>query len=134
MPYALHFNVEPPTPARLVARLRSVIKRDTMKDDAVAGVVLGGQSVPDGLASGLLAGVNPVYGLYAYLFGMLGSAFVTGSEFMTVQATGAMAAVIADVSLSAYAGAALAMIPKPVADDAIKAKEIGEGLGENAKD
>lgn len=81
----------------MLSRLRSVIKRETMKDDAVAGVVLGGQSVPDGLASGLLAGVNPVYGLYAYLFGMLGSAFVTGSEFMTVQATGAMAAVIADV-------------------------------------
>ncbi len=63
----------------------------------MAGVVLGGQSVPDGLAGGLLAGVNPVYGLYGYLFGMLGAAFVTGSEFMTVQATGAMAAVVSDV-------------------------------------
>ena len=81
----------------MLSRLRSLVSRDTLKSDAVAGVVLGGQSVPDGLASGLLAGVNPVFGLYAYLFGMLGSAFVTGSEFMTVQATGAMAAVINDV-------------------------------------
>ena len=81
----------------MVNRLRSTFSRDTIKDDAVAGVVLGGQSVPDGLAGGLLAGVNPVYGLYGYLFGMLGAAFVTGSEFMTVQATGAMAAVVADV-------------------------------------
>jgi SulP family sulfate permease len=73
------------------------IDRETLRDDAVAGVVLGGQSVPDGLAAGLLAGLNPVYGLYGYLFGMLGAAFVTGSEFMAVQATGAMAAVLADV-------------------------------------
>lgn len=63
----------------------------------MAGVVLGGQSVPDGLAAGLLAGLNPIYGLYGYMFGMLGAAFVTGSQFMTVQATGAMAAVLADV-------------------------------------
>jgi SulP family sulfate permease len=81
-----------------LGRLRSLIQRETLKKDAVAGVVLGGQSVPDGLAGGLLAGVNPVYGLYGYLFGMLGAAFVTGSEFMTVQATGAMAAVVSDVS------------------------------------
>lgn len=81
----------------MLNRLRSRFDRATLKDDAVAGVVLGGQSVPDGLAGGLLAGVNPVFGLYGYLFGMLGAAFVTGSEFMTVQATGAMAAVVRDV-------------------------------------
>ena len=78
-------------------RIKARLTGPNLKDDAVAGVVLGGQSVPDGLAGGLLAGVNPVYGLYGYLFGMLGAAFVTGSEFMTVQATGAMAAVVADV-------------------------------------
>lgn len=79
-------------------RFRSFFQRETLAKDAVAGLVLGGQSVPDGLAGGLLAGVNPVFGLYGYLFGMLGAAFVTSSEFMTVQATGAMAAVVADVS------------------------------------
>ena len=57
----------------ILSRLRSQLRRETLKDDAVAGVVLGGQSVPDGLAGGLLAGVNPVYGLYGYLFGMLGA-------------------------------------------------------------
>ena len=78
-------------------RLRALFNRETLSKDAVAGVVLGGQSVPDGLAGGLLAGVNPVFGLYGYLFGMLGAAFVTGSQFMTVQATGAMAAVVSDI-------------------------------------
>ena len=73
----------------MLSRLRSLFNRE----DAIAGLVLGGQSVPDGLAGGLLAGVNPIYGLYGYMFGMLGAAFVTSSEFMTVQATGAMAAV-----------------------------------------
>ncbi len=81
----------------MLTKLRSLVRRDGLKDDAVAGVVLGGQSVPDGLAGGLLAGVNPVYGLYAYMFGMFGAAFVTSSQFMTVQATGAMAAVVADI-------------------------------------
>jgi SulP family sulfate permease len=42
--------------------------------------------VPDGLASGILAGVNPVAGLYAYVFGTLGVALTTSSTFMTVQA------------------------------------------------
>ncbi len=82
----------------MLGRLRALLRRDTNKNDAVAGVVLGGQSVPDGLAAGLLAGVNPIYGLYAYMFGMFGAALVTSSQFMTVQATGAMAAVVADVS------------------------------------
>ncbi len=73
------------------------VRRDTLGKDAVAGVVLGVESVPDGLAAGLLAGVSPLSGLYAYLFGTVGGAFFTSSAFMAVQATGAMAIVIADV-------------------------------------
>jgi putative ABC transport system permease protein len=37
-------------------KVRFPIRRDTLGEDSVAGVVLGVQSVPDGLASGLLAG------------------------------------------------------------------------------
>ncbi|MFW2333741.1 SulP family inorganic anion transporter, partial [Ilumatobacter sp.] len=36
----------------------------------MSGLVLGVESVPDGLAAGLLAGVNPVAGLYSYMFGL----------------------------------------------------------------
>ena len=78
-------------------RLRFPVRRDTLRKDAVAGLVLGVESVPDGLAAGLLAGVNPLSGLYAYLFGTIGGSFFTSSAFMAVQATGAMAIVIADV-------------------------------------
>jgi sulfate permease, SulP family len=73
--------------------------RGPTRQDAVAGVVLGVQSVPDGLATGLLAGVNPLAGLYGYMVGTLGGAFTTSSTFMAVQGTGAMAMLIADVSV-----------------------------------
>ncbi len=79
-------------------RLHLPVSRDTVRADGVAGVVLGVESVPDGLAAGLLAGVNPVYGLYGYLVGTATGALATSSTFMTVQATGAMAIVVADVT------------------------------------
>ena len=78
-------------------RLRLPGRRDTLGKDAMAGFVLGVESVPDGLAAGLLAGVSPLSGLYAYLFGTVGGSLFTSSAFMAVQATGAMAIVIADV-------------------------------------
>jgi SulP family sulfate permease len=67
------------------------------RSDVTAGVVLGVQSVPDGLATGLLAGLNPSAGLYGYMVGTATGALVTSSTFMAVQGTGAMAMVIADV-------------------------------------
>jgi len=78
-------------------KLRIPVRRDGLGKDAVADLVLGVESVPDGLAVGLLAGVNPLSGLYSYLFGTIGGSFFTSSAFMAVQATGAMAIVIADV-------------------------------------
>ncbi len=85
-----------------VTRPRSLLPRRSVKDDALAGLVLGVESVPDGLASGLLAGVNPVAGLYGYLFGMAGGALFTSTTFMAVQATGAMSIIVADVGLGRH--------------------------------
>ncbi len=82
-----------------IHRPRSLFARRTAKDDALAGVVLGIEGVPDGLASGLLAGVNPVSGLYAYVFGVMSGALFTSTAFMAVQGTGAMAIIVADVDL-----------------------------------
>lgn len=78
---------------------RSWFSRKTLRTDAVAGVILGVEAVPDGLAAGLLAGVNPLAGLYGYLFGMVGAAVLTSSAFMAVQATSAMALVVSDAGL-----------------------------------
>ena len=71
--------------------------RPALQRDIVAALVLGIQSVPAGLANGLLAGVNPLAGLYAYLVGPAAGALVTSSAFMAIQGTGAMAVVIADI-------------------------------------
>jgi SulP family sulfate permease len=78
-------------------RLRVPFRRDTLASDATAGLVLGIQSVPDGLATGLLAGANPLAGLYAYLVGTVTGALVTSSSFMAIQGTGAMSMIVADV-------------------------------------
>jgi sulfate permease, SulP family len=77
----------------MIGRIRSRASRH----DLGAGVVLGVQSVPDGLATGLLAGINPLSGLYGYMIGTAAGALLTSSAFMAVQGTGAMAMVIADV-------------------------------------
>jgi SulP family sulfate permease len=69
-----------------------------LRHDVPAGAVLGIESVPDGLATGLLAGVNPVAGLYGYMVGTVAGAFGTSSTFMAVQGTGAMALIVADAT------------------------------------
>ncbi len=75
-----------------------------LRYDLAAGSVLGIESVPDGLATGLLAGVNPLAGVYGYMVGMVGGAVSTSSVFMAVQGTGAMAILVADVGTVHNAG------------------------------
>lgn len=72
------------------------IRREHLGADAMAGLVLGLQSVPDGLATGLLTGVSPLAGLNGYMVGTLAGALATSSTFMAIQGTGAMAMIIAD--------------------------------------
>ncbi|MBK7180005.1 MAG: SulP family inorganic anion transporter [Chloroflexi bacterium] len=76
---------------------RQFINRNTIGEDLTAGLVLGIQSIPDGLANGLLALINPIYGLYGYMMGTFSGAFFTSSAFMSIQATSAMALVVASV-------------------------------------
>ncbi len=94
----------PQRAARLLSRTwRSRPSRADLRSDTGAGLVLGVESVPDGLASGVLAGVNPLAGLYGSLFGMVGAAVFASSAFMAVQATGAMALVVSDAGLASRA-------------------------------
>ena len=73
--------------------------RSTLRSDARAGIVLGIHSVPDGLANGLLSGLNPLAGLYAYILGTLTGALAVSSTFLVVQGTGAMALIVAEVDV-----------------------------------
>jgi SulP family sulfate permease len=48
-------------------------------------------SIPGGIANGLLAGVNPIYGVYSMIAGTTVGAFFTSSVVMNVDSTGAPA-------------------------------------------
>ncbi len=71
----------------------------TLVSDVVAGVTLGIESIPDGMANGLLAAVNPIHGVYAYMVGAFTGALFTSSVYMSVQGTSAMALIVASVPL-----------------------------------
>lgn len=74
-----------------------LFNRNTMVSDISAGVTLGFQSIPDGMAAGLLAGINPIQGVYGYMVGVATGAFFTSSVYMAVQGTSAMALIVASV-------------------------------------
>lgn len=78
--------------------------RKAARADLVAGVVLGVESVPDALASGVLAGVNPLYALYAVMMGTPVGAIFSGSVYLSVQTTSAMALVVASVPVVTSSG------------------------------
>jgi SulP family sulfate permease len=83
-------------------RIRRIFKGLTVKD-VVAGLTLSIPSIPDAMASGVLAGVNPVYGLYSLMIGTPVAAIFTGSVFMNVVTTGAMSIAVAG-GLAGYQG------------------------------
>ena len=69
----------------------------TIGPDLMSGLVLGVQSVPDALASGVLAGVNPLYALYAVMLSTPVGALFASSAFLSVQTTSALSLVVASV-------------------------------------
>jgi len=72
--------------------LRSVRPdRRTLGRDAIAGVPGAIGSVPDGMASALLVGVNPVYGLYASMAGPIGGGLASSTRLMVITTTTASA-------------------------------------------
>lgn len=77
-------------------------ERRHLKQDLVAGVPGAISSVPDGMAASVLAGVNPVHGLYASLFGPIGGGLTSSSKLMVITTTSAAALA---------AGSALANVP-----------------------
>jgi SulP family sulfate permease len=66
-----------------------------VKDDALAAVTSAVANIPDGMASGVLAGINPVYGLYTLMIGLPVSAILTSTHAMVFNTTSAMTLVAA---------------------------------------
>lgn len=63
----------------------------TLRADAAAGLNTAISSIPDGMASGILAGVNPIYGLYAAMAGPIAGGIFSSSRLMIVTTTSASA-------------------------------------------
>jgi len=65
--------------------------RKTLLRDMIAGLVMSIITVPGSIANGLLAGINPIFGLYSTIVGTTVGAFFTSSVIMNVDTTGATA-------------------------------------------
>jgi SulP family sulfate permease len=66
--------------------------------DFLAGFILGIESIPDAMASAILAGVNPIHGLYAVMLSTPIGALFASSVFMSVQTTSALSLIVFDVA------------------------------------
>lgn len=87
---------EGPPPGGLVTAawrwLRSVSPdRRYLKEDVTAGLPGAIGSVPDGMAASVLAGVNPVYGLYASFAGPIAGGLTARTKLMVIAPTSAAA-------------------------------------------
>lgn len=63
----------------------------SLKADLSAGLTTALVAIPDGIASAILAGLNPIHGLYALMIGTPIAAMLASSQFMYVANTGALA-------------------------------------------
>jgi SulP family sulfate permease len=99
--------------AEKMAEKRSLIP------DLVAGLTTGIANIPDAMASAILAGVNPVFGLYALMVGTPVGALLTSSNFMLICTTSAMALT---------AGSALSHLSGPAQNQALFTLTLLVGL------
>ncbi|MGN6722897.1 MAG: SulP family inorganic anion transporter [Marmoricola sp.] len=61
----------------------------SLRDDAIAGLSIAVANVPDGMANGLLVGVNPIHGLYATMIGPFVGGLASSSQLMVITTTAA---------------------------------------------
>jgi sulfate permease, SulP family len=94
-------NQDMPSSGRREAR---ETKGATARKDLVAGFVNAVVSVPDGLASATLAGVNPVYGLYASIAAPIAGSALVSARLMQISTTSASALAAGQVIAGVPAG------------------------------
>lgn len=82
----------------------------SVRADSIAGLNSAVSSVPDGMASGILVGVNPIYGLYACMVAPIAGGIFSSTRLMIVATTSA-------ASLSA--GQALGSLQGEARDNAL---------------
>jgi len=72
------------------------VPRKTLIGDLMSGLVMAVITVPGAVANGVLAGVNPIFGLYSMIAGTTVAAIFTGSVIMNVDSTSATALATAE--------------------------------------
>jgi len=77
--------------------------KPAITSDLIAGLTASIPSIPDAMASGVLAGISPIYGLYGLMVGTPIAALFTGSAFMSVVTTSAISITIG-TELGGYQG------------------------------
>src|SRR5919202_7085048 len=85
-------------------RRRALPSARLLRRDAVAGIPGAIGSVPDGMAASVLAGVNPVHGLYASFAGPIAGGLTASTRLMVITTTSA-AALAAGSALSGVTSA-----------------------------
>lgn len=75
--------------------------RGNLVADLIAGLTTGVANIPDAMASAILAGINPLQGLYAIMIGTPLGAVFGSSAFMNVAATSALA-ITAGTAIASY--------------------------------
>ncbi len=68
---------------------RQLPGRVNFRQDVLAGLSLAISNVPDGMANGILVGVNPILGLYASILGPLTGGIFVSTQLMVVTTTAA---------------------------------------------
>src|SRR5687767_5763436 len=63
--------------------------RASLRRDGLAGLSSAISNVPDGMANGVLVGVNPVYGLYATMMGPGVGGLLSSTQLMMITTTAA---------------------------------------------
>ena len=71
------------------------------RKDIIAGLINAVVSVPDGLASAALAGVNPVFGLYTSIVAPIAGSILASAQLMQIATTSA-AALVAGQAVAGY--------------------------------
>src|SRR3954463_15235690 len=67
------------------------LERPNVRADVVAGLPGAISSVPDGMATAVLVGVNPIHGLYASFAGPVAGGLASSSRLMVITTTSASA-------------------------------------------
>ncbi len=78
-----------------IYKQRWSIRRKNLVPDLVSGLTTVVSSIPDSMASALLAGINPLTGLYTMIIATPIGALFTSSEMMHISTTSAMSLAVA---------------------------------------